>query len=125
MGKHKGISAFVVPMPTPGLSLGKKEDKLGIRGSSTAYLIFEDCRIPKGNLVGEPGFGFLIKNLQSIQFKLADMASRIEASRLLTWRSAEMADKGMNVTKEAAMAKLFASETATFASHQAIQILGG
>jgi len=164
--KHKGISAFVVPMPTPGLSLGKKEDKLGIRGSSTAYLIFEDCRIPKGNLVGEPGFGFKIamqtldygrigiagqalgiaqasldcaikyaderkafgspiKNLQSIQFKLADMASRIEASRLLTWRSAEMADKGMNVTKEAAMAKLFASETATYASHQAIQILGG
>lgn len=164
--KHKGISAFVVPMPTPGLSLGKKEDKLGIRGSSTAYLIFEDCRIPKENLVGEPGFGFKIamstldfgrigiagqalgiaqasldcaikysterkafglpiKNLQSIQFKLADMASRIEASRLLTWRAAEMADKGINITKEAAMAKLFASETATFASHQAIQILGG
>lgn len=58
--KHKGISAFIVPMPTPGLTLGKKEDKLGIRGSSTAQLIFEDCAIPKGNLLGEPGQGFKI-----------------------------------------------------------------
>ena len=164
--KHKGISAFVVPMPTPGLSLGKKEDKLGIRGSSTAYLIFEDCRIPKGCLLGEPGSGFKIamqtldygrigiagqalgiaqasldcaikyscerkafgapiKNLQSIQFKIADMGTRIEASRMFTWRAAELADKGENITKEAAMAKLYASETATYAAHQAIQILGG
>ena len=58
--KHKGISAFVVPKPIKGLSLGKKEDKLGIRASSTCYLIFEDCRIPKENLLGAPGFGFKI-----------------------------------------------------------------
>jgi len=164
--KHKGISAFVVPMPTPGLTLGKKEEKLGIRASSTASLIFEDCRISKENLLGEAGFGFKIamatldagrigiaaqalgiaqasfdcavaysrdreafgapiSKLQAIQFKLADMAARIEASRLLTWRAAQMKDAGMNFTKEAAMAKLYASETATFAAHQAIQILGG
>uniref|UniRef100_F6U1L2 Short-chain specific acyl-CoA dehydrogenase, mitochondrial n=1 Tax=Ciona intestinalis TaxID=7719 RepID=F6U1L2_CIOIN len=164
--KHKGISAFIVPMPTEGLSLGKKEDKLGIRGSSTANLIFDDCKIPKENLVGESGFGFKIamstldagrigiasqalgiaqasldcaiayaddrkafgapiSKLQSIQFKLSDMALKIESARLLTWRAAKLKDAGMNFTKEAAMAKLAASETATFASHQAIQILGG
>merc|ERR1719457_191741 len=164
--KHKGISAFIVDMPTEGLTLGKKEDKLGIRGSSTAYLIFEDCKISKGNLLGQPGFGFKIAmetldagrigvagqalgiaqasldcaiqysedrkafgkpigKFQSIQFKLADMASRIEASRLLIWRAARMKDNGMNITKEAAMAKLVASETATYCSHQAIQVLGG
>jgi len=164
--KHKGISAFIVPFPTEGLTLGKKEDKLGIRGSSTAYLIFEDCKIPKGNLLGQPGYGFKIAmetldagrigvagqalgiaqasldcaiqysedrkafgkpigKFQSIQFKLADMASRIEASRLLIWRAARMKDRGMNITKEAAMAKLVASETATYCSHQAIQVLGG
>lgn len=163
---HKGISAFVVPMPTPGLSLGKKEEKLGIRASSTCNLIFEDCRIPKENLLGMEGQGFKIAmmtldggrigiagqalgiaqaaleaavkyaqertafgapiaKLQAIQFKVADMAMRIEASRLLTWKAAYLKSQGQKMTKEAAMAKLMASETATFVSHQAIQIFGG
>lgn len=164
--KHKGISAFLVPMPTEGLSLGKKEDKLGIRASSTCNLIFEDCRIPKENLLGEPGQGFKIAmgtldggrigiaaqalgiaqaafdaacayakerqafgkpiaNLQAIQFKLADMALKIESARLLTWRAAAAKDSGARYTKEAAMAKLAASEASTYVSHQAIQIFGG
>jgi butyryl-CoA dehydrogenase len=164
--KHKGISAFLVPMPTPGLSLGKKEDKLGIRASSTCNLIFEGCRIPKENLLGELGAGFKIamstldggrigiaaqalgiaqaaleaaveyakerkafgepiSKLQAIQFKLADMAMRVEAARLLTWRAATLKDAGAKYTKEAAMAKLAASETATFVAHQAIQVFGG
>jgi butyryl-CoA dehydrogenase len=165
--KHKGISAFLVPMPTDGLSLGKKEDKLGIRASSTCNLIFENCRIPEANMLGEPGFGFKIAmstldggrigiaaqalgiaqaafeaaaayakereafgqpiaNLQAIQFKLADMALRIEGARLLTWRAAMLKDAGdARYTKEAAMAKLAASEASTFVSHQAIQVFGG
>ncbi|XP_015285083.1 PREDICTED: short-chain specific acyl-CoA dehydrogenase, mitochondrial isoform X3 [Gekko japonicus] len=118
--KHKGISAFLVPMPTPGLSLGKKEDKLGIRASSTANLIFEDCCIPKDNMLGEQGMGFKIA-----MFKLADMALALESARLLTWRAAMLKDNGKAYTKEAAMAKLAASEAATAISHQAIQILGG
>ncbi|KAK1328714.1 hypothetical protein QTO34_012289 [Cnephaeus nilssonii] len=164
--RHKGISAFLVPMPTPGLSLGKKEDKLGIRASSTANLIFEDCRVPKDNLLGELGMGFKIAmqtldmgrigiasqalgiaqaaldcavnyaenrkafgapitKLQGIQFKLADMALALESARLLTWRAAMLKDNKKPFTKEAAMAKLAASEAATAISHQAIQILGG
>jgi butyryl-CoA dehydrogenase len=164
--KHKGISAFLVPMPTEGLSLGKKEEKLGIRASSTCNLIFEDCRIPRENLLGQEGEGFKIAmttldggrigiaaqavgiaqaaleeavayakqrqafgapiaNLQAIQFKIADMALRIDSARLLTWRAAQMKDQGTRFTTEAAMAKLAASETATFVTHQAIQILGG
>ncbi len=164
--KHKGISAFLVPMPTEGLSLGKKEDKLGIRASSTCNLIFEDCHIPRQNLLGAPGEGFKIAmttldggrigiaaqalgiaqaaledavayakqrqafgapiaNLQAIQFKIADMAMRIDAARLLTWRAAMLKDQGVRFTTEAAMAKLAASETATFVTHQAIQIFGG
>ncbi|XP_045647505.1 short-chain specific acyl-CoA dehydrogenase, mitochondrial isoform X1 [Ursus americanus] len=164
--QNKGISAFLVPMPTPGLTLGKKEDKLGIRASSTANLIFEDCRIPKDSLLGEPGMGFKIAmqtldmgrigiasqalgiaqaaldcavnyaenrrafgvpltKLQSIQFKLADMALALESSRLLTWRAAVLKDNKKPFTKEAAMAKLAASEAATAVTHQAIQILGG
>ncbi|XP_075071203.1 short-chain specific acyl-CoA dehydrogenase, mitochondrial isoform X1 [Mixophyes fleayi] len=164
--KHKGISAFLVEMPYPGLSLGKKEDKLGIRASSTANLIFEDCRIPRENLLGQPGMGFKIamqtldsgrigiasqalgiaqaaldcavdyaqkrvafaapiSKLQAIQFKLADMALALESARLLTWRAAMLKDNKKPYTKEAAMAKLAASEAATRISHQAIQILGG
>ncbi|KAK4813258.1 hypothetical protein QYF61_019061 [Mycteria americana] len=162
----QGISAFLVPMPTAGLSLGKKEDKLGIRASSTANLIFEDCRIPKANLLGQLGMGFKIAmqtldagrigiasqalgiaqaaldcavdyaekrtafgspitKLQAVQFKLADMAVALEGARLLTWRAAMLKDNGKPFTKEAAMAKLAASEAATAISHQAIQILGG
>ncbi|XP_072934556.1 short-chain specific acyl-CoA dehydrogenase, mitochondrial [Epargyreus clarus] len=164
--KHKGISAIIVPKPTKGLELGKKEDKLGIRGSSTCSLIFEDCEVPKENILGEPGFGFKIAmmtldagrigiasqalgiaqasldvaveyaskrmafgkpimKLQSIQNKLADMALQLESARLLTWRAASLKDNKKPFTKEAAMAKLAASEAATFLSHQCIQILGG
>ncbi|XP_019740946.1 short-chain specific acyl-CoA dehydrogenase, mitochondrial [Hippocampus comes] len=164
--KHKGISAFVVPMPHPGLSLGKKEDKLGIKASSTANIILEDCRIPLENMLGPRGAGFKIAmqtldsgrigiaaqalgiaqasldcaadyahkrdafgapigKLQAIQFKLADMALAIESARLLTWKAALLRDAKRPFTKEAAMAKLAASEAATFCSHQAIQILGG
>lgn len=164
--KHKGISAFIVPKPTNGLELGKKEDKLGIRGSSTCSLIFEDCKVPKENLLGELGFGFKIamktldcgrigiasqalgisqasldvaleyaskrlafgkplNKLQMIQEKLADMAVRLDAARLLTWRACLLKDNKKQYTKEAAMAKLAASEAATFLSHQCIQILGG
>ncbi|KAG9262939.1 short-chain specific acyl-CoA dehydrogenase, mitochondrial [Astyanax mexicanus] len=164
--KHKGISAFLVPMPHPGLSLGKKEDKLGIRASSTANIILEDCRVPLGNLLGERGMGFKIAmqtldsgrigiasqalgiaqaaldcaadyahkrtafgapiaKMQAIQFKLADMAVALESARLLTWKASMLRDAKKPFSKEAAMAKLAASEAATFCSHQAIQVLGG
>lgn len=164
--KHKGISAFLIPKPIKGLELGKKEDKLGIRGSSTCSLIFEDCAIPKENILGEPGMGFKIAMMsldagrigiasqalgiaqasldvavdyaskrmafgksimkqQAIQHKLADMALRLEAARLLTWRAAWLKDNKQPYTKEAAMGKLAASEAATYVSHQSIQILGG
>ncbi|GAB0091531.1 hypothetical protein DMENIID0001_063850 [Sergentomyia squamirostris] len=163
--KHKGISAFIVPRDSPGFSIGKKEDKLGIRGTSTCSLIFENCEISKENLLGQLGDGFKIamKNLdtgrigvasqalgiaqaalevavnysnmrtsfgkkiskfQLIQQKIADMSLKVESARLLTWRAAWLKDNGMPYTKEAAMAKLAASETATFVSHQCIQILG-
>uniref|UniRef100_A0A2K5C8L9 Short-chain specific acyl-CoA dehydrogenase, mitochondrial n=1 Tax=Aotus nancymaae TaxID=37293 RepID=A0A2K5C8L9_AOTNA len=165
-GPHWCRVAFLVPMPTPGLTLGKKEDKLGIRASSTASLIFEDCHIPKDSILGEPGMGFKIAmqtldmgrigiasqalgiaqaaldcavnyaetrmafgapltKLQVIQFKLADMALALESARLLTWRAAMLKDNKKPFIKEAAMAKLAASEAATAISHQAIQILGG
>ena len=164
--KHKGISAFLVPTDSPGFSLGAKEDKLGIRASSTANLIMEDVAIPKANLLGSQGDGFKIAmktldagrigiagqalgiaqaafdcavvyaqerkafgapiaSMQSIQSKLSEMACQIESARLLTWRAAAFKDAGMNFTKEAAMAKLAASEAATRVSHQAIQVLGG
>jgi len=165
--KHKGISAFLVDARnTPGFSLGAPEDKLGIRASSTCNLIFEDCEIPKSNLLGERGDGFKIamktldggrigvaaqalgiaqasldvaakyaaerqafgepiSSFYAIQLKLSQMACRLESARLLTWRAATLKDAAKPFTKEAAMAKLCASETATFCAHQAIQILGG
>jgi len=164
--KHKGISAFIVPSDTKGLSLGKKEDKLGVRATSTSNVIFEDCVIPKENLLGQPGMGFKIAmetldggrigvaaqalgiaqnafdtaleystkrnsfgapiaKLQLIQSKLADMALQIESARLLIYKSAALKDAGRPYTKEVAMAKLAASETATFVAHQSIQVLGG
>ena len=163
---NKGITAFVVPMPTAGLSLGKKEDKLGIRASSTCNLIFEDCRVSQENILREVGYGFKVAmatldggrigiaaqalgiakaafeaavayakertafgqplvKLQAIQMKIADMALRIESARLLTWQAACLKDRGQSYTKAAAMAKLSASETATFVTHQAMQIFGG
>jgi len=164
--KNKGISAFIVPMDTPGFSLGAKEDKLGIRASSTANLIMEDVRIPQNNLLGEVGQGFKIAmmtldggrigiagqalgiasasidcavkyalereafgkpiaSLQSIQNKISNMVVARDSARLLTWRAANLKDNNKKFVREAAMAKLAASEAATMCSHQAIQILGG
>ncbi|MEW5850822.1 MAG: acyl-CoA dehydrogenase [Myxococcota bacterium] len=164
--KHKGITAFVVDMNTPGLKRGKHEDKLGIRASSTTLLHFEDCRVEELNRLGDVGMGFKIamgtldggrigiagqalgiaraafeaateyskirnafgqpiSKLQAIQFKLADMATKLDAARLLTWRAAFLKDKGAKYTGEAAMAKLMASEAATEITHQAIQVFGG
>jgi len=164
--KHKGISAFIVPTDAEGFSLGAKEDKLGIRASSTANLIMENVRIPAENLLGEEGQGFKIAmqtldggrigvagqglgiasaaidcavnyalertafgkpiaNFQMIQQKISDMVLARDSARLLTWRGAQLKDGGENYTREAAMAKLAASEAATMCAHQAIQVLGG
>jgi len=164
--KHKGISAFIVPRNAPGLSLGKKEEKLGIRASSTSNVIMEDCVIPKSYLLGQPGMGFKIamqtldggrigiaaqamgiaqhafdtaidystkrnsfgapiSKLQMIQSKIADMHCRVESSRLLMYKAAALKDAGRPYSKMAAMAKLCASETATYVAHQSIQVLGG
>ncbi len=153
-------------MKSPGVSLGKKEDKLGIRGSSTSAVIFEDCVIPKRNLLGPVGAGFKvamstldggrigiaaqalgiaqasldcaamyshqrkafgkpISGMYAIQEKLADMSTRIDAARLLTWKAAMLQDLDKPFIKDAAQAKLFASETATWCAHQSIQVLGG
>ena len=163
--KHKG-SRPSSSRPTAGFSIGAKEDKLGIRGSSTANLIMEDCVVPASSLLGDRGAGFKIAmqtldggrigiaaqalgiaqaslecalsyaqqrkafdkpiaKLQAIQFKLADMALRVESARLLTHRAAVLRGSKQNYTKEAAMAKLAASEAATQNAHQAIQVLGG
>jgi len=164
--KHKGISAFIVPMDTEGFSLGAKEDKLGIRASSTANLIMDKIRIPKENLLGEQGEGFKISmktldggrigvasqalgiasasidcavnyalerkafgkaiaELQSIQNKISDMVMARDAARLLTWRAAMCKDQNEPYSREAAMAKLAASEAASMCADEAIQILGG
>eukprot|EP00934_Nitzschia_sp_Nitz4_P003112 Nitzschia sp. Nitz4//scaffold11_size288233//361//1802//NITZ4_000721-RA/size288233-snap-gene-0.2-mRNA-1//1//CDS//3329533915//3102//frame0 len=162
--KHKGISAFIVPTDAEGFSLGAKEDKLGIRASSTANLIMENVRIPGANLLGQPGEGFKIAmktldggrigvagqalgiasasidcayalerqafgkpiaSLQMIQKKISEMSVARDSARLLTWRAAQLKDAGEKYSREAAMAKLAASEAATMCSHQAIQILGG
>lgn len=163
---NKGIAAFIVEKGTPGFSFGKKEKKLGIRSSATYELVFEDCRIPVENLLGEEGQGFKIAmvtldygrigiasqalgiaqgayeqalkyskervqfgkpiaSLQAIQFKLADMATQIEAARLLVYQAAYLASQHRPVSKAAAMAKLHASETAMWVTTQAVQIHGG
>jgi alkylation response protein AidB-like acyl-CoA dehydrogenase len=163
---HRGICAFIVDLDNPGFSVGTLEDKLGIRGSSTAELVFEDCRIPKENLLGEMGKGFRvalttldggrigiasqalgiargaiedatayakeriqfgrpIAKLQAIQWMLADLTTQYEAARLLTHRAAWLKDQDESYSKEAAMAKLMAAETAMKAATQGIQILGG
>lgn len=162
----KGISAFIVDADTPGFSVGTKEKKLGIRGSATCELIFEDCRIPKENLLGKEGIGFKVamKTLdggrigiasqalgiaqgaldetinyvkerkqfgrpiaafQNTQFQLADMASKVEAARYLVYRAAHNKDKGLPYSYEAAMAKLFAAETAMEVTTKAVQLHGG
>ncbi len=168
--KHKGISAFIVETKTVGFTVGKKEPKLGIRASATSEILFEDCRIPAANRLGQEGEGFKIAmtvldagrigiaaqalgiaeaahqaslsyarereafgqkigEFQGISFKIADMKTRIEASRLLTYNAALAKERskitGERFTQEAAMAKLFASETAMFVTHAAVQIHGG
>ncbi len=162
----KGISAFILEKGMEGFIVGKKENKLGMRASDTTQLIFENCKVPADNLLGEEGEGFIqamkileggrisiaalsvglaqgcldaslkyslerkqfnkhLSEFQATQFKLAEMAVNIEAARLLTLRAAAMKDKGLPNMKEAAMAKLFASEIAEKASSEAVQIHGG
>ncbi|GAB4338112.1 MAG: acyl-CoA dehydrogenase [Candidatus Abyssubacteria bacterium] len=162
----RGISAFIVEKGTPGFRAGKAEKKLGLNASGTAELIFEDCRIPKDQLLGERGAGFKIAlqtldggrigiaaqaigiaraameqsckyalervqfgqpiaKFQAIQWMLADMAVEIDAARLLAYRAAQMQSRKQRFTKEAAMAKLFASETAMKTATKAVQIHGG
>ena len=164
--KHKGIAAFVVERGTPGFSVGKLESKLGIRGSDTAQLVFQDCRVPAANLIGEVGDGFRIAlttldggrisiaaqavgiaracledalayakerqafgkpiaEHQAIQQMLADMATEIDAARLLTWRAATLKDRGEPHILAAAEAKLFASTMAVEAARDCVQIFGG
>lgn len=161
-----GISAFVIEKGTHGFRLGKKENKLGMRASATGEVIFENCHLPEGQLLGEQGEGFVdslrildggrisiaalsvglaqgaydagiryakmrkqfsrpISEFQAIQFKLADMATSIDAARLLTYRAAARKDDGHRVTRESAMAKLFSSEIAVRVADDALQIHGG
>ncbi len=162
----RGIGAFIVTPDLPGYVVGKKEDKLGLRGSPTVQLHFDNLRVPSANLLGEPGRGFIyamqsldhgrlgiaaqsigiaraalecatryagerrqfghpIKEFQAMQFKLADMATRVTASRALLYAAASAKDRGEPITQFSSMSKLMASETAMFTTTQAIQILGG
>lgn len=164
--KHKGITAFIVEKGTPGFSFGKKEKKLGIRSSSTLEILFEDCRIPASQRLGEEGEGFKIAmktldggrngiaaqavgiaqgafeealsyakerkqfgkpltSLQAIQFKLADMATQIEAARLLTYQAAWLESEGLSYGKASAMAKLYAGDAAMKVTTEAVQVFGG
>ena len=164
--KRKGIAAFIVEKGTPGFSVGKLEMKLGIRGSDTAQLVFQDARVPAANLLGDASegykialstldggrisiaaqavgiaracledalayakqreaFGKKIADFQAIQWMLADMATEIDAARLLTWRAAAMKDAGEDYILAAAEAKLFASDVAVKASRDCVQIFGG
>jgi len=163
---YKGITAFIVEKNFPGFSVGKKEDKLGIRASSTCELILEDCRVPKANVLGEPGkgykiaietlnegrigigaqmiglaqgawehalrysqerkqFGKSISDFQGVQFQLAQMATEIEAARMLVYNAAHMKDAGMDFVKQAAMVKLFSSQVAERVASLSVEIYGG
>jgi len=163
---YKGITAFLIEKNFPGFTVGKKEDKLGIRASSTCELILEDCRVPAENVLGEVGkgykiaietlnegrigigaqmlgvaqgaweyamkyaqerkqFGKAIGEFQGIQFQIAQMATEIEAARLMVYNAARMKDAGMDFVKEAAMTKLFASQVAERVTSLAIEIFGG
>ncbi len=163
---YKGITSFLVERSSPGFQVGKKEDKLGIRASSTCELILEGCRVPKENVLGEAGkgyriaietlnegrigigaqmvgvaqgafehgvkysqerqqFGKPIAEFQAIQFQLADLATEIEAARLLTYNAARLRDVGAPFVKEAAMAKLFASRAAEHVTSKVIEVYGG
>lgn len=162
----RGISNFIVEKDTPGFRPGREEEKMGLKGSVTSELFFDDCRVPKENLLGKEGDGFKqflisldggriaigamavglaqaafekavayskervqfgqpIANFQAIQWMIADMATEIDAARLLVYRAAWLKDKGVRFTKEAAMAKLYASEAAERACYKALQIHGG
>jgi alkylation response protein AidB-like acyl-CoA dehydrogenase len=164
--KHHGITAFIVEKGTPGFSFGKKEKKMGIRSSPTMELVFENCRVPHANLLGEEGKGFKVamktldggrigiasqalgiaqgaldaalayttqreqfnkplSSFQGVQFQLADMATQVEAARLLVYNAAYRASAGLSYSQESAMAKLFASETAMRVTTQAVQLHGG
>jgi alkylation response protein AidB-like acyl-CoA dehydrogenase len=165
-GAHHGISAFFVPFDRPGVSPGRKENKLGMRASDTSSLVLEDCRVPADHLLGEEGEGFIqsmhvldggrisiaalsvgiargaldaavgyaatreqfgkpIASFQLIRAKLADMATAVDAARLLTRRAAAMKDADLETTRESSMAKLYASEVAVAVSEEAVQIHGG
>lgn len=164
--KHKGINALIVERGMDGFVVGKKEDKMGIRGSDTHSLMFTDVKVPKANRIGEEGFGFkfamttlnggrigiasqalgiaagayelalqyakerkafnkALAEHQAIQFKLAEMATKIDAARLLIWQAASRKDQKKSFVKEAAMAKLFASQIAQEVTTEAVQIHGG
>jgi alkylation response protein AidB-like acyl-CoA dehydrogenase len=163
---HKGINAFIVEKAWEGVTVGKKEDKLGIRGSDTHSIMFQDVKVPKENRIGEDGFGFKfamkvlsggrigiaaqalgiasgayelclkyskerkafgkeIMHHQAIAFKMADMATEIEASRMLCLKAAWLKDQHLNYDRASAMAKLFASETAMKTTVEAVQVHGG
>lgn len=162
----KGITAFIVEKGTPGLTVGKHEDKMGLRASDTVSLSLDDCRIPVANRLGDEGEGFKIamsmldtgrigvatqalgvmqaafdeaaryaqqrhafggpiSKIQAVQFKLAEMERRVQASRLLIQRAAWLKDTGQPYTRAASMAKLYSTEAATWVTHQAIQVHGG
>ncbi|MDE8671234.1 acyl-CoA dehydrogenase [Priestia aryabhattai] len=163
---EKRTSAFIIEKDMPGFSVGKKEKKLGIRSSPTTEIIFEDCRVPKGNLLGNEGEGFKVAMMtldggrngiaaqavgiaqgaldaavayakerqqfgkpiisqQGIAFKLADMATSIEAARLLTYQAAWLESQGLPYGKESAMSKLYAGDTAMKVTTEAVQVFGG
>lgn len=165
-GDSRGMTAIVIEKGTPGFSHGKKEDKLGMRASETTELIFDNCRVPKENVLGKVGEGFIqamkvldggrisiaalslgiahgafdaalqyskereqfgkpISHFQGIAFKLADMATEIEAAELLTYQAADLKNRGLKVTKESAYAKYYASEVCVRVSTEAVQIFGG
>jgi len=163
---YKGITAFIVERDFPGFTVGKKEDKLGIRASSTCELILEDCRVPAENVLGDPGkgykvaietlnegrigigaqligltqgaldyagkyiqereqFGKPLAAFQGVQFQMAQAATELEAARLLVYNAARLKDNGKRFVKEAAMAKLFASQVAQKVTSLAVDLLGG
>jgi alkylation response protein AidB-like acyl-CoA dehydrogenase len=165
-GDSHGMTAFVIEKGTPGFRSGKKENKLGMRASETAELIFENCRVHESQILGKVGDGFVqamkvldggrisiaslslgiakgayeaalkyskertqfgkaISQFQAIGFKLADMATEIEAAELLTFKAADMKNRGLKITKEGAFAKYYASEVAVRVSNEAVQIFGG
>ncbi len=162
----RNASAFIVERGTPGFKQGRKENKLGMRASETTEMIFEDCRIPAENLIGEVGDGFVqalkvldggrisiaalgcgiaegalnaalaysqereqfdkqISKFQGVSFKLAEMATKVEAAKLLTYKAADLKNQGLPVSKESAMAKLYSSEIAVEVADDSVQIFGG